>query len=106
MLAGAEAVADDGVLADADEASGLADAYALGDVLQKRDGYLIGEAGVEQGGALALGESRLAGLAVEEATLLLAVAAANGEVAKAAFAEVGARRVLAAKARQVVLRHG
>jgi hypothetical protein len=104
VLTGAEAVADDRVLVDADQAAGLADATALGDVVQDGKDLVGGQAGVEQGRALALGEAGLARLAVEQAAPVAAVVAADGEVAVAAPAEVGAIGVLAAEEAQVV--HG
>src|SRR5205085_4783806 len=61
VVAGAEGVADDGVLADADEAAGLADADALLEVGQDGGGLVGGQAAAEQGRALALGEAGLAG---------------------------------------------
>ena len=105
MVAGAEGVADDGVLADADQAAGLADADAFLEVGQDRGGLVVGQAAAEERGALALGEAGLAGLAVQQAALVAAVAAADGEVAAAAPAVVGAVGVLAAEATQVVV-HG
>jgi hypothetical protein len=78
VAAGLEGEADDGVLADPDQAGGLADADALGEVGQDGEGLVGGQAGVEQGRALALGEAGLAGLAVQQAALVLAVAGANG----------------------------
>jgi hypothetical protein len=42
MTASAEAIADDRVLADADQPTGLADADPLGDVVQDRDGLVLG----------------------------------------------------------------
>src|SRR5690349_11906012 len=106
VVAGPQGVADDGVLADADEAAGLADADALLEVGQDGGGLVGGQAAAEQGRALALGEAGLAGAAVEQAALLLAVVAADGEVAVAALAVVGAAGVLAAEAAQVVVHGG
>ena len=105
MLSGDVRQADDGVGIDADQASGLSDTAALGEVLEHGEGLLLGEMGVEQGRALALGEAVLAGLAVEQAdVVLLAVAAADREVSGVASAVEGAIGVLAAEAREVV--HG
>jgi hypothetical protein len=50
---------------DAGQAFGLADAVSLDQVPEDRDGLLRGQAGVEQRGALALGEAGVARLAVE-----------------------------------------
>src|SRR5262249_48087018 len=99
VLAGEQAQPADGVLAEADQASGLAGTTAVGDVGQGGQELVAGQAGAEQGRALALGEAGLTGLAVEEAVLLLgAVAHADGEVAVVALAVVGAVRVEAAEA--------
>jgi hypothetical protein len=106
MSPGAEGVADDGVLVDMDQAAGLADAAAVGEVGQDGLGLVVGQSAVEQGRAFAFGEARLAGLAVEESALVLAVPAADGEVALAAMAVGGAVGVLAAKAAQVVVHGG
>jgi hypothetical protein len=81
--AGLGGVPADGVFIDAHEATGLADAAPLLEVLQDRDGFLPGQAGGEQGGALALGEARLAGAADEHPAAPLAVAEANAEVVAA-----------------------
>jgi hypothetical protein len=79
--AGQETIADDGVLVDADEASGLADADAFGDMGQDSGGLGGVEAGVEQRGAFTLGEAVFAGVTVEKAGLVATVASADGEVA-------------------------
>jgi hypothetical protein len=105
VVAGPQGVADHGVLADADQAAGLADADALLEVGQDGGGLVIGQAAAEQGGALALGEAGLAGAAVQQQAPVPAVAAAGREVAVAALAVVGAVGVLAAEAAEVVV-HG
>ena len=90
---------------DVDQASGLPDAAAFGEVLEDGASLLLGEVGVEQGRTLALGEAVFAGLAVEQSdVMVLAVAAADGEVCGVASAEGGAMGILAAEAREVV--HG
>src|SRR5262249_13234535 len=91
------------VLADGDEAAGLADADPRGDVLQDGHDLVPGQPGVEQRRALALGEARLAGAAVPQAAPLPAVAHAHRQVAVPAPAVVGARLVRAAEAAQVVV---
>ena len=97
----------DGVAMDADEAPGLADAIALGQVLEDRDGGRLGEVAAIQRRALALREAGPASVAVELAELLLlAIAAADREVAGAPPAIEGAVGVLAAEAREVVQRAG
>jgi hypothetical protein len=57
--------AGDGVAVDVDQASGLSDAAALGEVLEHGAGLLVGQVGMEQGRALALGEAIFAGVAIE-----------------------------------------
>ena len=103
MRAGPEAVAHYGVLTDTDQAAGLADADSFGDVLQDFDDLGFGQPGVEQRRALAFGEAVLAGAAVEEPRWWgLAVAGADGPMAEAPLAVVGAIRVLAAEAGQIL----
>jgi hypothetical protein len=95
----------DGVAVDSDEAFSLADPIAFGQVLQDGDRLLLWQARVEQGRALAFGETGLAGLAVKESDLLMfAVAIADREIAGVALAVDRAVVVLAAEAREVV--HG
>ena len=102
VFTGPQAVADHSVLANTDQAASLADATALGNVVQHGDGLVLGEPGIEEGRALAFGEAGLAGLAVEQAALVAAVVAADGEVAVVTATVVGAVAVLAAEALQVV----
>jgi hypothetical protein len=105
VVAGECAEAADGVLADADQAGGLADAAAVGDVGQGGQELVPGQAGAEERRALALGEAGLAGGAVEQAVLAFAaVAHADGEVAGAPPAAVRAVGVEAAEAAEVVQR--
>jgi hypothetical protein len=105
MIAGGFGQSDDGVAMGADEATGLADAVALGEVVEDGAGLLLGHPAVEQRGALALGEAGLAGPAVEQSdVVILAVAAADGEIAGVAAAVQEAFGILAAEAREVV--HG
>jgi hypothetical protein len=82
---------------DPDQALGLADAAALAEVGEDGVGDRIVEAAVEQGGALALGEAALARLAVEQAAVVGAVAGADGDVALAAPAVLGAVGIEAAE---------
>jgi len=90
---------------DADEPFGLSDPVAFDEVLEDGDGFLLGQAGVEQRGAPAFGEAGVARLAVEQADVpLLAVAIADREVAGVALAVERAIRVQAAEAREVVHR--
>jgi hypothetical protein len=103
MLSGEAGQSADGVGIDADQSSGGADAAALVEVLEHGEGLLLGEMGVEQGRALALGEAVFARLAVEQSdVVLLAVAGADGEIAGVAPGVEDALGVLAAEAREVV----
>jgi hypothetical protein len=104
VVAGQAAVADDGVFTHPDQAGGLADADPLGDVLQDGHDLVLGQAGVEQGGAFALGEAGLAGLTVKQAALLRTVLHADGQVSSAALAVGRALFILTAEAAQLV--HG
>jgi hypothetical protein len=105
MLSGGVGQSDDGVGLDADEAAGLSDAVALGQVVEDGDGRLLGESAAVQGRALALGEAGTAAVAVELAILLeLAVVAADREVSGVALAVVLAVGILAAEACEFV--HG
>jgi hypothetical protein len=104
VAAGAVGQAADGVLADADQACGLADAAAVGEMAEDAEQFVLGQAGVEERGALAFGEAGLAGLAVQQAAGIAAVAHADGEVAGVAAAVVRAIGVLAAEAAEVI--HG
>jgi hypothetical protein len=105
VAAGLESEADDGVLVDADEAAGLADADALLEVGQDTEGLLLREAAVEQGRACALAEAAPAGAAGEHAASFAGpVAEGDAEVAACAAAVVGAVGVLAAEVLEVV--HG
>jgi hypothetical protein len=103
VVAGPQAVAGYGVSGHADEAAGFPHPHAFGDVLQEGDDLVLGQAGVEQGGPFALREAVLAGAAAQAPALLGPVAHADGQVAVAAFAVVGALPVLAAEAAQVVV---
>ena len=105
MVAGQGGEADDGVLVDACEAGGLADAAALGEVVQHGEELVLGELAAEQGGAGAFGEAVPAGAAEEHAPLgAWAVGEGHAEVVLAALAVVGAVGVGAAEAGEVV--HG
>ncbi len=105
MLAGQGGEADDGVLIDADQPGGLADAAALGEVVQHGQEFVLGELAAEQGGAGAFAEAVPAGAAGEHAPLRVwAVGEGHAEVVPAAFAVAGAVGVGAAEAGEVV--HG
>jgi hypothetical protein len=105
VLSGQFRQADDGIAVDVDQAPRLSDAAALGEVLEHGVGLLLGQVGVEEWRALALGEAALAGVAVEQPdVVLLAVAVADGEVCGVALAVEGASGILAAESCEVV--HG
>src|SRR4051794_39177938 len=105
MGPGLPAVAGDGLPIDADEPAGLADAVALGDVVEDRGGLLRWEVGAEERGALALGEASLAGSAAEHAAgFVRAVVVGHGEVSGPPLAVLGAVGIQAAEASEVV--HG
>ena len=81
MLSDDAGQASDGVGIDADQTPGAANTAALIEVLEHGEGLFFGEMAVEQGRALALGETRLAELAVEQSDpVLLAVAGADREI--------------------------
>jgi hypothetical protein len=106
VLTGQEGQPGDGVLADPHQSGGLSGPAAVVEVLQDAQDRVVGEFGVEEGRPLELGEPSLAGVAVQEAVVILAVVAADGEVAGAAAAVFRAVRVLAAMQREVVRGHG
>jgi hypothetical protein len=101
VLARLAAQPRDGVAVDADESLGLADAAAVLEVGQGGAGHRLVEAAGEQRGPLALGEAGLAGLAVEQAAAVRAVAGADGDVGAAALAVFDAVAVEAAEAGEV-----
>jgi hypothetical protein len=103
VVAGEPGESVDGVFADPGEACGLADAAAVGEVGQYRPELIGGQAGVEERGALALGEAGLASLAVEQAAARPGAGAhTDGEVGVVTATVVGAIGVQAAKATEVI----
>ena len=105
MLTGQEAVSNDGVLVDSDQSTGLSDATPFGDVSQNFDRLGFRQARVEQRGSFSLGEPGVAGLAIEQATLVGTVPRTNSQIAPTSNPVIGAVRVLAAEPRQVVRVH-
>jgi hypothetical protein len=88
---------------DTDEPAGRSGAVPFAQVVEHRAGLVLGEVGIEQRGALTLGEAVFAGPAIEQTdVVLLAEAAAGGEVPGIAAAVESAVGVLAAKACEVV----
>jgi hypothetical protein len=106
MLTGQECQPGDGVLADPHQSGGLSGPAAVVEMLQDPSDFVVVELGVEVRRPLELGEPGLAGVAVQEAVVILAVVAADGEVAGAAAAVLSTVGVLAAMAREVVRGHG
>jgi hypothetical protein len=106
MLTGQECQPGDGVLADPHQAGGLSGPAAVVEMLQDPSDFVVVELGVEVRRPLELGEPGLAGVAVQEAVVILAVVAADGEVAGAAAAEFRAVSVVTTMEREVVRGHG
>jgi hypothetical protein len=106
VLSGTQAIADHGVFADAHQATGLADAAALGEMVQNGDGFVGTQAAIEQRSTFAFGETGLTGFAVEQAALLPAIACTDGEIAVAAFAVVGTVGVVAAESMEILVHGG
>jgi hypothetical protein len=104
MVARSPTVADHGVFVHANQSARFPHAAPFGDVGEDGDDFVLRQAGVEQGGAFALGETGFAGLAIQQAALLRAIARAHGEIAVPALAVVGTVRVLAAKGQEGI--HG
>jgi hypothetical protein len=102
MVASEEAVADDGVLIDLDQAAGLADTTALGEVLQDGNGLVFGESAIKKRSPFAFREACFTGATAEQAALVAAIAHGHGKVAVAAFAVVGAVRVETAEVRKII----
>src|SRR3954452_16432479 len=98
MSAGLGDVARHRVLIHLHQATGGPGPAALADVVQDGMGLLVGQAGLLQDGALALGEAGLAGAAVDhpDASSLAAVAS-EGEITDTSSAGIGAVGILAAE---------
>jgi hypothetical protein len=103
LLAAQSAVTADGVTVHPAEASGLADATPLVEMVHDGVDLLGREPGSEEDRALALGEAVQAGAAAEHAPGLVgAVATGHREVSRPAFAVVGALGIQATEPREVV----
>ena len=97
MLAGEPDVAIGRVLGDAHQPPRLTNAAAFADMVQDGHDPLRRQFGVVKGRALAFGESRLAGRAVELTDgLFLADPSADGEISLGSLAVQGALRSLTA----------
>jgi hypothetical protein len=105
VLTGEEGQPCYGVLVDADQAAGLADAATLLQVLEDREDFVLGEFAAVQRGAFAFGEALLASTTGQDTALLVgAIAEADPQVVATALAVVRAVEVEAAEFVQVV--HG
>jgi hypothetical protein len=106
VVSGFADVSSHRVAVDADEPLGLADAAAVGDVLQDGRGLLLGQVRPEQRRALAFGEAIAAGATSKGADRRggLAVVAADGEVFTPSDAMIGALGIQAAEHGEVI--HG
>src|SRR4051812_34963834 len=98
MGAGFGDVACDRVLIHLHQATGGPGPAALSDGVRDGMGLLVGQPGLLQDGALALGETGLAGAAIDHADASgLAAVAAEGEISVAPAARIGAVAILAAE---------
>ncbi len=96
MAASQSDVAGDGGLIDLDRAAGGPGPASLPDMTQHLADLLVGEAGLLQDGALALGEAGLAGAAEDHANAFtLATVTPEGEISLAPTAGRGALGILA-----------
>jgi hypothetical protein len=102
VIARQEAEAEYRVLVHTDEPAGLPNPATFGNVMQQGHDLVRGQGAAEERGAFAFGKAGLAGAAAEQASLVRAVASGDGQVAVAAFAVIGALRVLTAKGVQLV----
>lgn len=75
----------------------MPDAATLLQVLEDGEGSVMSQACSEQSRAFAFREASLAGATGEHAALVLAIAEADTEITAAAYAVVGATRVLTAE---------
>jgi hypothetical protein len=106
MGAGLGGIADHRVLIDTGQPRGLADATAVVPVLKDGQGLGMRQAGAEQGGAGAFGETLLTGATGEHPAAVPAIAKRHAEVVVAAEAIGGAVGVLAAESTAVVHEQG
>ena len=90
-----------------DQPGGRPDAAPLGEVLEERDRLVLRQLRAEQGRPFPLGEPSATGAAIKQPMLLLlAVTAADRQVAAPALAVVGAPLVLATEAGKVFIHGG
>jgi hypothetical protein len=107
VWAGQAAVADDRVGSYSQEPGGRPHAAPLIEMLEERDGFVLGQFRAEQGRPSPLGETVATSAAIEQTMLpLLAVPATNRQVADPALAVIGAFLALAAEAGEVVIHGG
>jgi hypothetical protein len=99
--------ADPSVAVHPDQPGGRPHAAPLGEVVEERDGLVVGQVRAEQGRPFPLREPVAAGAAVEQTMLLLvAVPATDRQVAGPTLAVVEASLVLAAEAGKVLIHGG
>jgi hypothetical protein len=107
VRAGQTAVADHGVAVHPDQPGGRPHAAPLGEVVEEREGFVVGQFRAEQGRPFPLREPVAAGAAVEQTMLLLfAVSATDRQVTVPTLAVVEASLVLAAEAGKVLIHGG
>jgi len=95
MLAGQPDEPIGGVLGNAHQPPGLANPTAVADVIQEGEHFVSRQLGMVQGRALPLGESRLAGTAIDLADgLLLVDPSAGGEISTVPLAVQGTAGIL------------
>ena len=105
MLASHDRQPYDGIFVDSNEAARLPHAATFLQMLEDRQGFLLGKFGAIKRRAFAFREALLAGATGEDTALFVgAIAEANPQVAEAALAVIATVRVLAAEGFQVV--HG
>jgi hypothetical protein len=102
LVARPQGIANDRVLIHAGQAAGLTDTAAFLEVGQDVKDLVVRESRVEQGRALAFGETVLTGTASEHAALVRAIAKGDAEVVTTAAAVVRALGVLTAESAQIV----
>lgn len=100
MFTGKPAVTDYGVLVHPCQAASLANPTAFGDMLQDRHHFVLRQATIKQGCALAFREAYLASSTIQHTSLFVGtIAHGNTEIPQAALPVIGTLRILAAEAR-------
>jgi hypothetical protein len=105
LLARYQGQADNRVFVDPDQATGLTHAAAFLQMLEDREGFLLGQFATVQSSAFAFGKAFLAGATGQDTAFPVgSVAEANAEVVETAAAVVRTLRILTAEGFQVVHR--